>query len=133
MCIGPSSLEIHFVLNRNISPPCGQNIRFSFLLIRITSMIFKYFLLPIIYVWKWTFLWYLRISKILKVNEMLNGPVSREWQNWWRQCAMTFYMRQKHAQRIKKKKLNISDVVIKENRAKSNLSVLLSHLCGSFS
>lgn len=46
---------------------------------------------------------------------------------------MTFYMRQKHAQRIKKKKLNISDVVIKAKRAKSNLSVLLSHLCGSFS
>lgn len=32
----------------------------------------------------------------------------------------------------KEKELKISDVVIKENRAKSHLSVLVSHLCGSF-
>lgn len=45
---------------------------------------------------------------------------------------MSFYRRQKHAQRIKRKKLKISDVVTKESRAKSNLSALLAHLCGSF-
>lgn len=105
----------------------------SFLLIRIFSITLNYFYLPIIFTWKMHLPMVSSDLRNLKVNEMLNGPVGREWQNWWRQCAVTFYLRQKHAQRVEKKKLKISDVVIKESRAKSNLSVLLSHLCGSFS
>lgn len=97
------------------------------------SMTLSYFYLPIVYKWKTDLPMGSLDLRNLGVNEKLNGPVHRGWQNWWRQCAMTFYMRQKHAQRIKRKKLKISDVVIKESRAKSNLSVLLFHLCGSFS